>query len=720
MSVARNTIAQDYTKIANLLSEHVSEMISGEITDINRYLLSMSVLPEAIRERRLRYEAMSEDAILRFFTDMDQKWTHASDGSSLIKEYLENKASIKLREFVKARDKIAEIFVTDKLGGLVASSGKTSDFYQADEKWWQKSFADGKGRVFIGGIAYDRSSRVLAISISVPIKSSAGQVIGIGKAVVNIKRFMNQLEKFRIGKTGHVTLIDKKDFNIIFHHGIEPMTMKLLGREESEKLLKSKAEWMISSATHSHSEKIFFAWADVRHPALMESGITWLVCIMQNPKEILGPLKTLFLRAGMLFPFLILIMIPLSLVFGGIFVKPIKKLGEGTEQIAKGNLDYKVGTDSTDEIGALSRAFDRMTENLKKSTISIGELNKEVTIRKKAEEALRKSEEKFRSITVSALDAILMMEPEGNISLWNPAAEKMFGYTVQEAVGMDLHIFLASERDYETVRKGFAKFKKTGKGAAIDKTIELEAVRKDGTEFPIELSLSALQHKDKWEAVGIMRDITNRKKAEKQLKAYSKNMEDMVQERTNELHQALTETEEARKKLNAVIKSMADGLFVTDAHNRIIMMNRVAEKYLSVRLDEVINRPIDIAITDRDLSDRIKNLPGNKKTEEQFDFKLPGIDLKHPRIMRARTSAIQDGTGEHGGTVTTIRDVTFEHEVDRMKTEFISTAAHELRTPLTSVLGFSEILMTRDDIKEEEKKKLSPQSIQRLKYSLKS
>ena len=73
--------------------------------------------------------------------------------------------------------------------------------------------------------------------------------------------------------------------------------------------------------------------------------------------------------------------------------------------------------------------------------------------------------------------------------------------------------------------------------------------------------------------------------------------------------------------------------------------------------------------------------------------------------MRARTSVIHDKKGEHTGIITIIHDVTHEREVDRMKTEFISTAAHELRTPLTSIQGFSEILLTRDDIKEEEKYK---------------
>jgi PAS domain S-box-containing protein len=154
----------------------------------------------------------------------------------------------------------------------------------------------------------------------------------------------------------------------------------------------------------------------------------------------------------------------------------------------------------------------------------ITELERSESGRKRAEskrqvsfETLGKRHSLMRSITDSAQDAILMMDPTGCISFWNPAAERIFGYTSKEAIGQDLHQFLAPKRYLEAYHAAFSKFKKTGQGEALDKTIELQACRKNGGELPIELSLAAIHREDGWHALGIIRDITERKKVNRKL-----------------------------------------------------------------------------------------------------------------------------------------------------------------------------------------------------------
>jgi PAS domain S-box-containing protein len=94
----------------------------------------------------------------------------------------------------------------------------------------------------------------------------------------------------------------------------------------------------------------------------------------------------------------------------------------------------------------------------------------------------------------------------------------MFGYTEEEVIGKDLHALLVPERFHADFSKGFEGFKETGQGAALGKTLELAAVGKDGKEFPVGLSLSAVELKGRWNAIGLIRDITERKAAEEELK----------------------------------------------------------------------------------------------------------------------------------------------------------------------------------------------------------
>ncbi len=131
----------------------------------------------------------------------------------------------------------------------------------------------------------------------------------------------------------------------------------------------------------------------------------------------------------------------------------------------------------------------------------------------------RGSEDKFRKISDSARDAILIMDQVGRISYWNPAAEHIFGYTAEETLGRELHSLLVPERYYAAYRAGLARFRETGQGPVEDKTLELSALRKDGTEFSIELSVSSVNIGNEWNAVGILRDISDRKQTEERLKA---------------------------------------------------------------------------------------------------------------------------------------------------------------------------------------------------------
>lgn len=132
---------------------------------------------------------------------------------------------------------------------------------------------------------------------------------------------------------------------------------------------------------------------------------------------------------------------------------------------------------------------------------------------------LKESEEKFRKISASAQDAIIMLDSKERVSYWNEAAEEMFDYSKGNVLGRHLHELIIPEKFREGHLNGFKKFQEAGLGASLGKTLELSALKKGGKEFPIELSLSGVKIKGKWNAIGIIRDITKRKRMSERLLA---------------------------------------------------------------------------------------------------------------------------------------------------------------------------------------------------------
>lgn len=136
--------------------------------------------------------------------------------------------------------------------------------------------------------------------------------------------------------------------------------------------------------------------------------------------------------------------------------------------------------------------------------------------RRMNEEALNDTEEKFQVLAHNSRSAIIMLDRDGKISYWNPAAEEIFHYTAYEAIGAEPTIVIP-ERYHKDFKKAYDTFEKTKGGSIFGETVQSEAIRKGGEEFPIELHVSAAQIKSKCHVIAIVRDITNRRRDEKSI-----------------------------------------------------------------------------------------------------------------------------------------------------------------------------------------------------------
>lgn len=151
------------------------------------------------------------------------------------------------------------------------------------------------------------------------------------------------------------------------------------------------------------------------------------------------------------------------------------------------------------------------------SLATLAEIIGTLLMREQMNALLETSEQRFRAVTETAQDAIIAIDSVGSVTYWNPAATQIFGYTKDEAAGKNVHEWLAPPRYRAEAAAGMKEFAITGSGKAVGTTQERAALRKDGVEFPIELSVSGITKGSDWSAVAIIRDITARKLAEGQL-----------------------------------------------------------------------------------------------------------------------------------------------------------------------------------------------------------
>jgi PAS domain S-box-containing protein len=267
-----------------------------------------------------------------------------------------------------------------------------------------------------------------------------------------------------------------------------------------------------------------------------------------------------------------------------------------------GGISYQDAVNGKAIRGLECSGYGRELEDLRRVSVSYAPLNENGTTtgsvivytslseRDSILDSIRENDIKFRALTESAQDAVIIIDADSRISFFNKSAELMFGYSREEALGRKLFQLIAPEPYWEMIEIGFRQFKKNGTGMMLGRVVEIEGRRKNGNIFPVELSVSSFFLNGGWQATGILRDISERKGIELEL----------IKAREEALNAARIKSEfltnmshEIRTPLNAIIGT-CDLLKQTD-------LSPVQKNYLRVNTDasehllHIINDILDIS-----------------------------------------------------------------------------------------------------------------------------
>jgi len=218
---------------------------------------------------------------------------------------------------------------------------------------------------------------------------------------------------------------------------------------------------------------------------------------------------------------------------------------------------------------------------------------RDVTERVKTAQALRDREGRLHGILNTVADAIVTINEKGIIIAFNKAAEIIFGYSAEEAIGQNISMLIGAKHSHHH-DKYMGRYKNERKSGIIGvQGREETGCKKDGTEFPLELSVTELRHGERTFFTGIMRDITERKAAEKEIREAHEYLESRVKERTKELTQEIIVREQAEGRLRLaaqVIENLNEGVVIIDPDFRVLSINPAYTEITGYSPTEVVGK----------------------------------------------------------------------------------------------------------------------------------
>lgn len=371
----------------------------NEISKTAKTLASSPVIRETLLESNSRLESLSIDDRNNVIGDLNNKWIDTDDiNDPFIQNYLSNPVAAHLKyqqEIIL--NYYGEIFLTNKYGELVASTGKLSTLAHAHKYWWIASYNDGVGRVFFDDRGFDTSVDGYVLGVVVPVYDSNNNIIGILKSNINIidlfdhifKEYSDLFESgtVRIARTNGLVVFEPNQ--IPLSTTLDEVFISKIKDEETSVVIKDGRgdDVLLNIASINNTEGSSEIGFGGSHESIDHiqgnTGESWVV-VLTMPKTVISEQMRAIIQQFIIVGIILLaIELILIFVFARRITKPIVELVNVTKDINHGNLDKQINISSKDEIGELVESFKNMIIRIKDTMASRDELVKEIKEREK-------------------------------------------------------------------------------------------------------------------------------------------------------------------------------------------------------------------------------------------------------------------------------------------------------------------------------------------------
>lgn len=391
-----NTIGTYSVQITKTTLASIYGRIDDKIDDLSSLTSDSDVL-NSINESNQNFAKMENRD--EYINKVDSDWKKRQN-EEFVSDILSNDLSAHLKKKMKQigddsdRPIYSEIFITNQYGVTIGSTGRTSDYLQSDEDWYQNTLVE-KDRAWLGKPEYDESAKSYSLDVGVRINDDTGNFLGVIKGVYDLKSIKDELNDLQqnIPYRNTPYLIDENGFSILSTISEnEPLpeddlNLKEFGTNLSD-LEPVKHALAKDSGFLSWSENRFTTYSVVPE-SKYDKKLSWTLLQDLDRNEVFAPLTNLTNSIIIVGIMVVTLSVVMGIYFSRTISKPLELLHLATDNLSKGNLDHQIPIRSNDELGKLAESFNMMIKDVKRKL----DLEKELI---KTQE--RNKEEKFSVI----------------------------------------------------------------------------------------------------------------------------------------------------------------------------------------------------------------------------------------------------------------------------------------------------------------------------------
>ncbi len=569
----RETIGANFKEVAVEAARRIEMQVTRGINEAEQ-LAATPFLRTSVTESNRTYQDKDERAVQSMIKAWQKRWRQRDKQSEfplfinrIVTNYL-------IRWHDIRKDDYVAIFVTDNRGALVVSSIPQVEYYYGKTPWWQAVMKGGTGGVYVSDLFFDPSFGTHVLNVSVPLLDDE-QHVAIGAVTILLRRdtLFHSVSEVTVGNTGHAMLFNSDGVPVICpvlspeEHTVTPELVSAIDA--------SHAGWStVTNDSHGGRDSIVgFAPVRLGDHLTPDSlgGKRWVTFVRQDPQESYAPLSRLVVQVTVYGLGVFGVLVLTGLAVARRIARPISLLHEGVQRIGSGRLDQQLNLKTGDEIEQLAEAFNKMAVNLRVSFEQIEHRMEDV----------RRLEARYRDLIEHSPEMIYQLNKAGQFVHVNKTGLDKLGYSLDEMLHMRLWDLVPKGRELEVLAY-LERLVSEGRS-----TIETVFLAVDGHAIDVEIHATAL-----FESGGglvhsraFVRDVTERRLLEQQIQRYTTQLEQAVNERTQQLVAS-------QERYKALFDLVADSVFMVGEDSLIVAVNKREEQALGYSEEQVMGSSI--------------------------------------------------------------------------------------------------------------------------------